>query len=212
MTETLVRLPATVLEPGGLGALASCVRVLSSLGTVLVGPQRDAAGEVLDEFTIAAALRSCVDRNGLAGIRLGVAASVANGRAASIIAREATAAQLLGACDVLLLAGDARHAEAAATITGALFLPGAHTIEAGEERIDGAVNLPQPEPGRPLVRWHDAGSLWLREGAVARRAGDVVRVPAAGLAASGTATGTGTLVVVEHPLGPPGDLVAALTS
>ena len=51
------------------------------------------------------------------------------GRAASIVAREATAAQLLGACDVLRARGDARGLpRRGAAVIGALFTEGAHTV------------------------------------------------------------------------------------
>jgi hypothetical protein len=203
MTDSLVAIPATVLEPDGLDALASCVRALGDGRVVLVGAQRGSSGEVLDEFVVTAAVAARSP-----GSRVGVVARVGQGRAASVIAREATAAQLLGACEVLLLEGAAERCEDAARVITALCTPGTHTLRAGDEHVVDAPNLPQPsQPGRPAVRWRDGAALRGLVDGVPCDLGSVVDISDLdGLPAAHR----GTLVVLDAPLAPAPRLAALL--
>jgi hypothetical protein len=146
MIPPLVRLPATLLDHDGIGALAACVELAGPGRTVVIGDQRSAPGAVrdgsaLDGFVVAAALAA----RGMPS-RLGVAARVGAGRVASLVAREATAAQLLGACDVLVLEGSPGDCRDAARVIGALFTDGAHTVTTPSSSIVDARNLPLPAP------------------------------------------------------------------
>jgi hypothetical protein len=158
---------------------------------VLVGTQRTASGDALDEFTVAAALRAR-DRR----VRLGVATQVGAGRAPSLLAREATTTQLLGACEALLLAGAPEACRDAAAILGAMFEPGAHTLVTTTASIDGAVNDPVPSvEGGVAVLWRVGDELHGLDG------GDDAVV---GVALDATLDAPlpeptpGTLVVVHH--------------
>src|SRR5271170_2936022 len=122
MTPALVRLPSTVLSSGSAVQLAACVDAVGDGRTVLIGTQRSESGDDLDAFVVAVAVAQAT--TGL----VGVAAPVGAGRAASIVAREATAAQLLGACHALYLDGDAATCRDAATVIAALFTDGVHTV------------------------------------------------------------------------------------
>jgi hypothetical protein len=201
MIPPLVRLPATLLDHDAIDALARCVELAGEGRTVVLGDQRATSGAVLDGFVVAAALAA----RGAPG-RLGIAASVGTGRAASIVAREATAAQLLGACDVLVLEGTAADCRDAATVIGALFTEGAHTVTTPSSSIVDARNLPLPDvAGGPPVCWREGDDvLQLVDGAVATRGRAVVAaVPL-------PAPTEGVLVVVEAPLDTPAVLAAAL--
>jgi hypothetical protein len=190
MIPALLRLPATSLGPGGLDALCDLVVQLSNDRLVLIASPRTPAGDALDEFTIAAALVARDER-----VHLGVATSVRAGREPSMIAREATTAQLLGACDVLLLEGDAASCRDAATILGALFEPGTHTVTTPTASIDRAVNDPVPSVvGGPPVVWRVGDELHRLEG-TDTVVGDVVDLS---LPCVLPAPVLGTLVVAHH--------------
>jgi hypothetical protein len=203
MIPSLLRLPAASLGRGALDVLAELVASLSAGRLVVVGAQRTAAGGELDAFTVAAAL---VARR--THVRVGVAASVGAGRHSSMLAREATTAQLLGACEVLLLEGDPQACSDAATIVGALFEPGRHTLSTTTESILDAVNDPTPSvTGGPPVLWRVGGELHrLVDGADAV-VGEVLDVaPRAPL----PAPARGTLVVAHHDEVPVDALRAAM--
>ena len=155
MIPALLRLPATTLGPGdSVDDLAAVALALGEDRTVVVPAQRDAAGEVLDEFVIAAALAA------RGAGRLGVAARVGAGREASVLAREATAAQLLGAADVVVLEGPPSRCRDAATVMVALFTPGAATVSTPTASVLEAPNLPLPDvDGGPPVLWRDGDAL-----------------------------------------------------
>lgn len=202
MNRALVRLPATEMHDGGCDDLASCVWALAAGRTVVVGAHRTPSGHVLDEFVIATALKAARPT-----CSVGVAARVGAGRAASVIAREATAAQLLGACDAIVLEGDPAACVDAARVVVALFAAGTHTVSSGLEHIDAAQNLPGPLDGGPPVVWHDGDALLGLAAGTVVRVGDVVH------AAATTALDppvAGTLVVVDHELAAPAALAAAL--
>jgi len=203
MMPALVALPTTVIAAGELEELAACVRALGRAATVLVGTHRDAAGHVLDEFVLAAALAALAP-----SVRLGVAARAGQGRAASVIAREATAAELLGACDVVVLHGDAAACADAAAILAVMFTPGAHTASHGDERVVGARNLPQPSvAGAPRVAWREGAALIeLRDG-VRTTCGAVLASP---VGARWPEAAPGSLLELSAPLGPPRALAASL--
>lgn len=201
MIPPLVRLPATLLDHDSLDALARCVELAGKGRTVALGDQRARTGAVLDGFVVAAALAA----RGAAG-RLGVVASVGTGRAASLVAREATAAQLLGACDVLVLDGPAADCRDAARIIGALFTEGVHTVTTPSSSVVDARNLPLPDVlGGPPVCWREGDDvLQLVDGAAASRGRVVVAAPPL------PAPTEGVLVVVELALDTPAALAAAL--
>jgi hypothetical protein len=203
MIPPLVRLPATVLDHDALDALARCVEKVAGGRTVLLGAQRAAGGDVLDEFVVAT---SMMPRCPTAAI--GIAARVGDGRQASIVAREATAAQLLGACDVLVLDGDSAACHDAARVVTALFTEGVHTVTTPSAIVIGARNLPLPDvagglpvcwrEGRDLLRLVDGDRVVC--GTVVERDADTP-LPA---------PEPGVLVDVRHRLGTPTALAAAL--
>jgi hypothetical protein len=202
MIPPLVRLPATRLEPGSIDALAACVGTLGRGATVLVGDQRTATDEVLDGFVVAAALAA-------RGVPtpLGIAVTVGEGRVASIVAREATAAQLLGSCDVLLLEGAAPSCRDAARVIGALFTEGVHTVTTPSARIVDARNRPLPDvEGGPPVRWREGDDVVQLVGGEVASCGRAVEV-----AGPLPAPAPGVLVVVTLGLSTPAALAAALS-
>jgi hypothetical protein len=204
MIPALLSLPATTIDEG-IDGLASLLDRVGEGRTVVVGAQRTVQGDELDEFVVA---------TGLAAMRpvcsIGVAARVGAGRAASIVAREATAAQLLGGCDVVLLDGEPARCRDAAVVVGALCSGGTHSIETPTERVDGARNDPAPDvPGGLPVLWRDGTSLFQVVDGVPTVCGDVVVVPAVSRLPAPSA---GTLVVLEHPLSSPEELVGALAT
>lgn len=203
MIPPLVRLPTTVVDHRSIDVLARCVEALAVGTIVLIGPQHGATGDELDEFTIASAISARCP-----GAALGIAARVGAGRTPSIVAREATAAQLLGACEALLLDGTASDCRDAARIVSALFSEGSHTVTTPSALVVGARNLPLPDiEGGPPTCWRDGTRLiQLIDGepvvcgsVVECRADDVWPAPEPGV-----------LVVVEHPLGTPDALAAVL--
>ncbi len=201
MIPPLVRLPATLLDHDAIDALARCVELAGQGRTVALGDQRATSGAVLDGFVVATALAA---RGGPG--RLGIVASVGTGREASIVAREATAAQLLGACDVLVLEGPAADCRDAARVIGALFTEGVHTVTTPSASIADARNLPLPDVlGGPPVCWREGDDvLQLVDGAVASCGHAVVADPPL------PAPTEGVLVVVELALDTPAVLAAAL--
>ncbi len=201
MIPPLVRLPATRLDHDAIGALATCVELAGAGRTVVVGDQRGASGTALDAFVVAAALAA----GGVAGA-IGIAATVGAGRAASVVAREATAAQLLGACDVLVLEGPAPDCRDAARIIGALFTEGAHTVSTPSASIVEARNLPLPDVvGGPPVCWCEGDDLLRLVDGSPAACGRVARTDP-----PLPAPVEGVLVVVELAVGTPGALAAAL--
>jgi hypothetical protein len=205
MIPALLRLPTTSLASDGFDAVCDLVVRLSAERLVLIGSPKSAAGNDLDEFTIAAALVAHDPR-----VRLGVASSVGTGRAPSMLAREATTAQLLGACDVLLLEGDAASCRDAATIVGALFTPGTHTMTTRTASIDRAVNDPVPSGlGGPPVLWRVAGALHRLVEGDDTVVGDVHDVS---LPAVLPAPVAGSLVVAHHEVVAADDLGAAFVA
>jgi hypothetical protein len=205
MIPALVTLPTTVLDDGSVGLLARCVVALGGARTVVVGAQRTDGGTSLDEFVVATAVAELAP-----DASVGIATQVAAGRAASVIAREATTAELLGACEVVVLEGDAAACSDAAVIVSALFTRGQHTIARGLEYVDGARNLPQPRrDGGPGIVWRDGGDLiTLLDGTLAR-CGSVVTVVAGETMPPPVA---GTLVELLCPVAPVGDLVETLSA
>lgn len=171
MTASLVRLPPVVLDEDAIEVLARCADAVGDGRVVLVGPQRTADGHELDPFVVAVAVAHH------ANAELGVAARVGAGRAASIIAREATAAQLLGACHALYLEGEAASCRDAATVIAALFVVGSHTVVTDTERVDGARNLPVPDvDGGPGIFWRDGDEVWHETPAGPRAVGALVEL------------------------------------
>ncbi len=201
MIPALLLLPASILGQGDLDDLAALVAELGVDRTVLVGAQRDPAGHVLDEFAVAAALASRPSGS------LGVAARVGSGRAASIVAREATATQLLGCCDVLLLDGDPPRCRDAAEVIEALLAGGSHTVTTPTEHVESARNYPVPDAaGGVAVLWRDGEALVRRDGAEAVVCGSVViATPSALPRPAG-----GELVVLDVAPGAPASLASAL--
>ena len=196
MIPPLVGLPATVLVAGDISVLARCASVLCEGRTVVLGEQRTASGEVLDEFVVASAIAAM-----LPACSIGVIARVGAGRPGSVIAREATAAQLLGACDVLVLDGDAAACSDAAVIIEALFTPGTHVVASGVERVDGARNLPQPSvEGGPRIAWRAGDELWGIDAGAPVRIGDVITV---GPDVPLPEPAADTLVMISYLLAPP---------
>ncbi|HLK45788.1 MAG TPA: hypothetical protein VKT18_07350 [Acidimicrobiales bacterium] len=194
MIPPLLRLPAVALGGDDLNALGA---LATSLGghTVVVGPQRRTDGALLDEFVVAAGVRAVAP-----AATLGVAARVGAGRAASIVAREATAAQLLGACAVLLLEGEPTRCADAATVIEALLTGGAHVVTTDSEHVDGARNLPLPDAALPVV-WADGDALMRLEDGEPTTCGTVV-VREAAHGAPPPRPGTLVVVVAEHdPVG-----------
>ena len=208
MIPALVVLPATVLGPGGLAGLSACASVLAPGRVVVASAQRSARGEILDEFVVAAALRAAAGPATREGLRIGVLARVAQGRAASVVAREATTAQLLGACDVVVLDGAPAACADAAAVLAALFSPGVHTVTSGAERVLDAPNLPGPSvPGGPPVVWRDGTSLRAMGPRGSEVVGEVLDVvPGDPL----PAPAEGVLVVLDSPLVAPDELAATL--
>ena len=200
MIPPLVRLPATVLDHD---ALARCVDAVGQARTVLLGAQRSPHGDVLDEFVVAASISQ---RRPAA--TLGVAARVGGGRAASIVAREATTAQLLGACTLLYLEGEASGCRDAAAIVTALFTEGVHSVTTPSARVAGARNLPLPDvTGGPPVCWREGDTLVQLVDGEPAACGTLVEVGAG--APLGVAA-PGVLVDVQHRLDTPTALASAL--
>jgi hypothetical protein len=202
MTPSLVRLPATVLDEGSLRALGSCADAVGTGHVAVIGPQRSREGDELDAFVMAAAAAQH------SGAMIGVAVRVGAGRAASIIAREATATQLLGACHALVLEGDAASCRDAAVVITALFVEGAHTVVTDTARIDGARNLPVPDvEGVPGVFWRDRGEVWHQSPDGPRRCGELLEMPSTSTI---PAPSPGALVVLDHPVADVHELAACL--
>ena len=205
MTPALVRLPAAMLVDGACEQLAACARAVGAGRTVVVGQQRTTDGHPLDEFVVATAIAARAP-----GVAIGVATRARGGRHASVIAREATTAQLLGACDVLVLDGDAAACADAAAIITALFTAGEHTLARGAERIDHARNVPLPDvEGGPGIVWRDGDALCTLVDGVPARCGIVEMVaPGEPLPAPDPRT----LVELEHPVALAADLAASLSA
>jgi hypothetical protein len=209
MIPPLVRLPPTVLQHdapesvGSLDALRRSVEAVGSGRTVLVGAHRTTNGALLDEFVVATSLSQRSD-----AVAIGVATRVGAGRTASVVAREATAAELLGACHVLLLEGEAAACRDAARVVTTLFTEGAHTVSTPTAAIVGARNLPLPDvPGGPPVCWREGGVLLQQVNGAPVERGRVLVVVAGERLPEPEAN---VLVVVEHPLDAPAVLASAL--
>jgi hypothetical protein len=203
MIPSLVLLPSAVLDEGSMGTLASCADAVGKGRVVLLAPQRTDEGHELDSFVVAAAVAEH------AHAALGVAARVGAGRAASIIAREATAAQLLGACHALFLEGDVASCRDAATVIASLFVEGTHTVITDTAHVDGARNLPVPDvAGGPGIFWRDHDEVWHQGPDGPRRCGQLREMPCS---TAMPAPEAGELVVLEHSLAGVGELAAALS-
>lgn len=203
MIPPLVRLPATVLTDGSVDELAGLVASVGADRTVLVGDQLDRSGDPLDAFVIAAAAAARVAHG-----HLGVATRVGAGRLASIIAREATALQLLGGCEVLVLEGLPAACRDAATVIEALFTPGPHTVTTPTTSIVAARNLPLPSVlGGPPVCWREGAALVRLDGTASSACGRVVEVDGR---APLPAPEPGVLLVVAARSETPRSLAAAL--
>jgi hypothetical protein len=200
MIPALVRLPATTLAPASIDDLVAVAVALGEDRTVVVPAQRDATGDVLDEFVVAASHAA------RAAGRLGVAARVGAGRAASVLAREATAAQLLGAADVVVLEGPPAQCRDAAAVMAALFTPGEATVTTPTASVQAARNLPLPDvDGGPPVCWRDGDDLVGLVDGSPSRLGTVAEVTVDELS-----TSTATLAVLRAQEGPPSALRDAL--
>lgn len=203
MIGPLLLLPPTLLGREDLDDLAGLAAALSDDWVVVVGEQLDRAHRALDPFCVAAALAAL--RPGLA---LGVEAAVGAGRVPSLLAREATAAELLGACRALVLRGDDDACADAARIVERLFTPGVHTLATPTASITEAVNDPQPSvEGGPAACWAAGASLRRLEGAVAHDAGEVEEVALPGALPDPR---PGRLVVLRHPPASPSALASAI--
>ena len=203
MIPSLVRLPAAVLGAGSIAALATCADAVGVGRVVLVGAQRTDEGHELDAFVVAAAVAEH------SRALVGVAVRVGAGRAASIIAREATAAQLLGACHALLLEGDASSCRDAATVIATLFVDGIHTVVTGTERVDGARNNPVPELGSvPDIFWREHTDVWRQAPDGPERCGDVSDVPRTSRIPGPV---SGSLVLLDHPVASATELADSLS-
>lgn len=165
-TPALLRLPDELEGVDSFAALGAAIDELGTAATVVLGRLR-IGGVVLDEFAVAGALGS-----GPTPRRLGVATPVGAGRAASIIAREATAASLLGGCEVLLLEGAPASCVDAARVVAALFTPGRHTLSTATASITEAVNDPLPS-GELMVCWRDGPALVSLVGGAVAEVGEV---------------------------------------
>lgn len=201
MIPPLVRLPATELDHDAIDELARCVDRVGTGRTVVLGAQRSASGDVLDEFVIAAAVSAAG-----ASAPIGIAATVGAGRAASVVAREAAAARLLGACDVLLLEGSPGACRDAAQVIEALFTEGLHTVTTASLSITDVPSLPVPGGGPPVC-WREGGELLARAGGEVGIVGTAVDVGADVRLPRPT---PGVLVVVAHGPAAPVALGAAL--
>jgi hypothetical protein len=203
MIPSLVRLPQAVLDEGAVAPLAACADAIGGGHVVLVGPQRTDQGHELDAFVVAAAVAQH------SSTLLGVASRVGAGRAASIIAREATATQLLGACHALLLEGDVASCRDAATVIATLFSEGTHTVITDTARVDGARNNPLPDvEGGPGIFWREHGDVWHQTPVGPQRCGDVLEMPC-----SSEIPGPvpGSLVMLDHPVAGVTELAASLS-
>jgi alkanesulfonate monooxygenase SsuD/methylene tetrahydromethanopterin reductase-like flavin-dependent oxidoreductase (luciferase family) len=203
MIPALVRLPSAALEGRSVATLARCADAVGHGRVVLIATQRTDEGDELDPFVVATAVAQHASAD------VGVAVRVGVGRAASIIAREATAAQLLGACHALFLEGDVASCRDAAVVIKALFQEGTHTVVTETARVDGARNLPVPDvDGGPCIFWRDGDEVWHQAPAGPRRSGEWCVVPLDGVLPAPVA---GALVVLDHPLGDVDELAAVLS-
>ncbi|HUD69786.1 MAG TPA: hypothetical protein VMQ40_06080 [Acidimicrobiales bacterium] len=203
MIPSLVLLPSAVLDEGSIGALASCVEAVGRGRVVLLGNQRTDAGHELDSFVVAAAVAQHASAD------VGVAVRVGAGRAASIIAREATAAQLLGACHALFLEGDVASCRDAATVIATLFIEGTHTVITETAHVIGARNLPIPDAEGGLdVFWRDHDEVWHQSPDGPRPCGELHEMPCTSAI---PAPDPGALVVLDHPVADVDELAAALS-
>ena len=205
MIPSILRLPSLLVDTSDLDELAELVEQLATSWTVVIGTGFDAWGHELDAFVLAASLAPVLGHR-----PVGVAASIEAGRAASMVAREATTTQLLGTCDALLLEGDPAACHDAAVIVEALFVPGSHTVATDTAQIVDAVNDPVPSvEGGPPVLWRDEGRL--------RRLGDdghaidVGHVLEVELTAALPVPKVATLVVARHHLATVRERAAALS-
>lgn len=164
MIPPMLRLPTLELDREGFGALVELCAALAASWLVVVSRALDASQRGIDEFALASAVAAARD-----GVRLGVATSLGAARVPSLIAREATSAQLLGACDALVLEGEEAACVDAARIVAALFTPGRHSVATPTSAIAEAVNDPQPSvAGGPPIRFAAGRALrGLSDGAVA---------------------------------------------
>ncbi len=199
----LLLLPTMVLDPDGLDELAALCGDLAPRWLVLVGHAVDDEQRPIDEFALAVALVAAHGE-----LRVGVATQVGAGRVPSIIAREATSAELLGACDAVFLEGPIEECADAARVIEALFAPGTHSLTTPTASIAEAVNDPQPSrPGGPPVRFATGGALrGLRDG----RFCDLGAIHVAQLPGALPDARDGDLVVLRHPAGRPAALGAAM--
>jgi|GEM_PF-6573152 len=203
MIPSLVRLPPSVLDQGSIGTLVLCADAVGTGRVVLLGPQRSPAGQELDAFVLAAAVAQRSDAE------LGVAARVGAGRAASIIAREATTAQLLGACHALFLEGDTASCRDAATVIASLFVEGCHTVISKTAHVHAARNLPLPDvEGGPGVFWREHDEVWHQGPDGPRRCGDRLELSCTAPLPDPVA---GELVELDHPVGDVAELAASLS-
>jgi hypothetical protein len=203
MTPSLVLLPPAVLDMGSIATLASCADAVGAGRVVLLGAQRTADGHELDAFVMAAAAAQH------SSAAIGVAVQVGAGRAASVIAREATATQLLGACHALYLEGDVPSCRNAATVIATLFVEGAHTVVTDTERVHGARNLPVPDvEGGPGVFWRERDEVWQQSPDGPRRCGERIELPCTSAIPAPVA---GALLVLDHPVADVDDLAATLS-
>jgi hypothetical protein len=203
MIPSLVRLPPAVLDAGSMGALASCADAVGTGQVVLLGPQRTDEGHELDSFVVAVAVAQHASAD------VGVAVRVGAGRVASIIAREATAAQLLGACHALFLDGDVASCRDAATVIATLFVEGTHTVVTGTARVDGARNLPVPDvEGGPGIFWRDHDEVWRQSPDGPQTCGELREMPCTPAI---PVLDPGSLVVLDHPVARVDELAAALS-
>lgn len=202
VTPAMLRLGPVLLGDGGLVELASLCAEVDGDWLVVLGAGLDEARRGIDEFVLAAAVAALRP-----GLRLGVATAVGDGRAASVIAREATCAQLLGACDALVLEGEPDACADAARIVAALFTPGHHSLTTPTASIADAVNDPSPSvAGGPPIRFRAGTELRGPSGS----ASEVVGTAGVLDLSSVARPGPWDLVVARHPPLRPRELREAL--
>ena len=120
------------------------------LGEVVVGEH------LVDPFVVAGSLVGCRD-----DLIIGVSVKLGAGRAASVIAREATCLDLLfdQGTALLLRSVDLEHLDEGLSVVSALFTGGPATFLGVKEQIHEAPNRPGPRNpgGPPLLGWLEDG-------------------------------------------------------